>query len=299
MNDDSHADRPNAGHLDTAAREPRGLDHSERERFERDGFVGPVAVLSADEVQDLRDALERLLPRLGELEPQLYEVEASWAQRPGEVVCHFLGGWLVEPALRALVFDPRITSRCAAALGVDRLRFWHDQVFHKPAGHPGVVPWHQDFSYWQRTTPPRHVTLNLMLDDADEESGCLQFVPGSQRGPLLPPLPFDSPLEAIAEHLDDAQRAAFRPLAVPVPAGHATVHHSHTLHGSGPNHSARPRRALVFNYFADGTRVADDSEPLLRGVPIQPVGAVLSGPHFPLVWDGGPMTPPDDLPALS
>lgn len=63
---------------------------------------------------------------------------------------------------------------------MERLRFWHDQVFAKPPRHPGVVPWHQDYAYWTRTEPACHITLNLLLDDADEENGCLQFVPGSQ-----------------------------------------------------------------------------------------------------------------------
>jgi hypothetical protein len=28
------------------------------------------------------------------------------------------------------------------------VRFWHDQIFYKPAHHGGVVIWHQDYSYW-------------------------------------------------------------------------------------------------------------------------------------------------------
>ncbi|MBK8977353.1 MAG: phytanoyl-CoA dioxygenase family protein [Planctomycetes bacterium] len=263
-----------------------GLTPAQLEAFHRDGFVGPIDVLDDAGVARARAALDALLPRLGELEPELYEVEAAWSERPDEVVCHFLGGWLVEPVLRELVFHPAITTPCADALGVDRLRFWHDQVFYKPAGHPGVVPWHQDESYWTRTAPANHVTLNLLLDDADDASGCLMFVPGSHRFGLLPPLPFDSPLEAIAERLTPEQRAAFRPWAVPVRAGQATLHHCRTLHGSGPNRSSRSRRALVFNYMGPDTRVADPSgAPLLRGVAPLPFGALVEGPHFPIVLD--------------
>jgi ectoine hydroxylase-related dioxygenase (phytanoyl-CoA dioxygenase family) len=259
------------------------LTHDQCEAFARDGFVGPVDVLPPDDVAAVRAAVAEVIADLDRHRATLYEVEQALTERPGEVVCHFLGGWLVHPVLRALVFDPRATRPCAQLLGVTALRFWHDQVFAKPPHHPGVVPWHQDYSYWTRTAPARHVTLNLMLDDADAENGCLQFVPGSHRWGLLPKLPFDAPLEAIRAQLPAG--AAWRPVAVPLRAGQATIHHSHTLHGSDRNRSARWRRAAVLNFMAPDVRVAGSGEPLLRGVPALPVGAVVDGPHFPLVLD--------------
>ena len=269
-------------HSETAAFR---LDEERIAAFARDGFVGPIAVLDAARLGALREAVDGIVARLSELEPRLYEVERAHAERPGEVVCHFLGGWLVHKELRRLVFDLAVTVPCAQVLGVDRLRFWHDQAFVKPPHHPGVVPWHQDESYWTRTAPMRHVTLNLMLDDADLDNGCLMFVPGSHLWELLPKLPFDSDLEALRAMLPAHRIATFRPRAVPVPAGHATLHHARTLHGSGPNRTARPRRALVLNYMAPDTRVADDSAPLLRGVPLIPRGALIEGAHFPIVLD--------------
>jgi len=240
-------------------------------------------MLSAAELQAVRDAVADVIADLDAHRDRLYEVEQSFTERPGEVVCHFLGGFRVHPVLRELIAHPRITATCARLLGVDRLRFWHDQVFAKPPQHPGVVPWHQDYSYWQRTAPARHITCNLLLDDSDEASGCLQFVPGSHRWPLLPSLPFDSELEAIRAQLPDG--AAFAPVAVPVRAGCATFHHSHTLHGSDQNRSDRWRRAVVLNYMAADTRVADGSQPLLRGTPLLPEGAIVAGDDFPIVFE--------------
>jgi ectoine hydroxylase-related dioxygenase (phytanoyl-CoA dioxygenase family) len=254
-------------------------------QFARDGFVGPFPVLDPVEVKDLRarvDAIRRELPRHA---TRLYEVEQAYSERPDEVVCHFLGGWRVDDRLAALVGDRRLAGPCAQLLGVRKLRFFHDQVFYKPPRHPGVVPWHQDYSYWTRTEPPNHITINVMLDDADLESGCVQFVPGSHRWPLLARIPFDAPLEAIRARLPPELAGRWRPQAVPVPAGWATIHHSFTVHGSDRNRSDRPRRALVFNYFGDGTRVADDRAPLLAGVPWLRRGAVVEGEHFPLAFD--------------
>lgn len=265
------------------------LDADQLAAFARDGFVGPVDVLSAAEVAATRAAVAEVIARLPQLHNRLYEVEHAYTARPDQVVCHFLGGWRVHPALRALVFHPRIVALAAAALAAPSVRFWHDQVFAKPPRHPGVVPWHQDYSYWTRTAPACHATINLLLDDADEQSGCVQFVPGSQRWGLLPKLPFDAPLEAIRAHLPAA--AAWRPVAVPVRAGQATIHHSHTLHGSDRNRSDRWRRAAVLNYMGGHVRVADGSGPLLRGTAPLPAGALVEGECFPLVWPPGAAAP--------
>ena len=247
-------------------------------RFSRDGFLFPLAILTPDEVLDLRARVDHIRDNLDRYEPRLYEVERGYAERPDEVVCHFLGGWLVDDALRRLVFDERITRPCAQLLGVARLRFWHDQVFYKPPRHPGVVPWHQDYSYWQRATPANHITLNLLLDDAGLESGCVHFVPGSHREGLLPKAAFDGPLQQVSPGRG----------AVPAPlrAGEASIHHSHTVHGSHANRGNRPRRAIVLNFMGADTRCADDSEPLLRGVPRIARGELIAGEHFPIVLEG-------------
>ncbi len=262
---------------------PIALSEAQLDAFARDGFVGPIDILRPDEVERVRDAVAEVIARLDELEPRLYEVERAYTERPGEVVCHFLGGFRVHSALAELIRNERITAPCAQLLGVDRLRFWHDQVFAKPPHHPGVVPWHQDYSYWTRTAPACHITCNLMLDDADEQSGCLQFVPGSHRWGLLPKIPFDAPIEAIRAHVP--QGAEWNPVAVPVRAGQATIHHSHTLHGSGPNLSTHWRRAVVCNYMGAHVRVADGSQPLLRGTSPIAVGELVEGDAFPVVWD--------------
>ena len=258
------------------------LRAEDAEAFARDGFLGPIDVLSPDETARVRDAVAEVIARLDELEPQLYEVERAHRERPDEVVCHFLGGWRVSPVLRELVFDPRIVEPCAQLLGVERLRFWHDQVFAKPPGHPGVVPWHQDYSYLTRTQPCRHITLNLMLDEADEQSGCVQFLPGSHRWGLFEKLPFDAPFEALRAGLPAT--AEWRPVAAPLRPGQATIHHGCTLHGRGPTRSARWRRAVVLNSMAADVRVADGDAPLLKGAAPLAVGAVVEGELFPIVW---------------
>ena len=270
---------------DRSARRRWSLGPQRLAEFEERGLVAGLPVLTPTETAELRGRLDAIGRRIHALEPVLYEVEAAWLERPDEVVLHFLGAWLVDELLHDLVFHPAVTVPVAEALGTRRLRFWHDQVFWKPARHPAVVPWHQDYSYWTRTGPPAHATMFISLDDMGPENGGLEYVPGSHRWGLFPPQPFGGELDAILPHLSDEQRAAFRPEPVVLRAGEASIHHSHLVHGSRANPSDRPRRGAVLNYMADGTLVTDDREPLLRGVEPIPAGRPVAGPHFPITLD--------------
>jgi len=269
----------------TAQRAAFALDEEQRAAFARDGYLAPIRVLDDAQVEELRERLERLRAGLAEHEDTLYEVEAAWREKPDEVVFHCLGAWMVDELFHDLIFHPALTVPMAQLLGVERLRFWHDQIFYKPARHVGVVPWHQDYSYWDRTAPACHITANLVLDDTDLENGCLHFVPGSQRWPLQPSVAFDAEQDALLAELPPELVADFEPVPVRLKAGEASLHHSHILHGSGPNLSERPRRALVVNAMSPEVRVADGARPLLAVVPLIATGELVEGEHFPIVLD--------------
>ena len=261
------------------------LSQEDCDAFHASGYLGPLQILSADEVEELRDRLDELRANLDRHRDLLYEVEEAWLERPDEVILHFLGAWRIDEWFHDLVFHPALTVPLAQLLGVERLRLWHDQVFWKPPHHPGIVPWHQDWSYWQRTTPENHITLHLSLDDTDEESGCLQFIPGSHHWETLPAASFAGDMDQALTHLNEDQRAAFQPAAIHLKAGQASMHHSSNVHGSFANRSDRPRRGIVLNFMGPDTRCADPSIPLLKGCPLVEAGALVEGAFFPIVLD--------------
>jgi len=259
--------------------------------FHENGYVAGLKILEPSQLEESRRRLDSIRTRLMEVEPLLHEVEAEYLHRPDEVVLHFLGAWRIDEWFHDLVFSPRVTVPLAQCLTVRRLRFWHDQVFYKPPRHPGVVPWHQDYSYWTRATPAGHITLNLVLDDTDLRNGCLHFIPGSHRWGLFPKVGFGGDMDQILQHLPETQRRKFRPVPVPLKAGEASIHHSHTIHGSFSNFSARPRRAVVLNYMNAETRCGDGHSPLLRGVPLIPEDARIEGDFFPIALDLDSLSP--------
>ena len=164
------------------------------------------------------------------------------------------------------------------------MRFWHDQIFYKPARHGGVVIWHQDYSYWTRTTPVAHISCWIGLDDSTRANGCVHYVPGSHRWPLLPRASFANEMNAIVDMLAPDQRADFKPVSIELKAGECSFHHSFMVHGSYANETAVPRRAVVINAFRDGVVSASD-EPLLEGVPVIASGQKIEGQFFPLLYE--------------
>jgi ectoine hydroxylase-related dioxygenase (phytanoyl-CoA dioxygenase family) len=136
-------------------------------------------------------------------------------------------------------------------LGNKAVRFWHDQLFCKPAKHGGVVAWHQDYSYWTRSVPMQHLTVWVGLDDASRENGCLQYVPGSHKWGLLDKPVLIGEMEGLKAFLNEEQQEELKhPVPVEMKKGHGSFHHPLLVHGSFGNSSERSRRAFVINVFA-------------------------------------------------
>ena len=259
----------------------RRLSAQQAASYERDGFVIGVPMLDDDQIGALRDELEFLMRPEQAANPLFYEYNSNESADASKRLFHALGAWRVTPAFHDIVFFQPLVSVAKQLLG-GSVRFWHDQVFVKPARDGGVVAWHQDYSYWTRTVPCAHLTAWIGLDDSDEENGCVRYVPGSQQWPLLPREALAGDMETVLGFLSDEQRESFSAVPSILKAGEASFHHPMTLHGSFENRSNRPRRGVVINFIRDGV-ISDTNEPLLAGVPPIPKGSKIEGKFFPLV----------------
>jgi len=213
-----------------------------------------------------------------------HEFHSNESADPNTVLFHSLGHWRIAEAFHDAIWNPAFRMVASQLLGGRGVRFWHDQLFCKPAHHGGVVAWHQDYSYWTRTVEMQHLTCWCGLDDATEENGCLQYVPGSHRWGLLEKPDLTGSMDGLMGMLSEEQKAQFAPVAISLKAGYAAFHHPLLVHGSYANYSPRSRKAFVLNVFADGT-FSDSDEPLLAGVPVISKGEKMGGKFFPLIFD--------------
>ena len=262
------------------------LSDAQVAEYRERGFVRGPRVLDDRQIDVLREGLERIRTGENERLGELYEVDEAWRKAPEQNVFHFLGAWRIDEAFHDIMFHPAIAVPVSQLLDTPRVRFWHDQVFYKPARHPGVVAWHQDYSYWTRSVPSRHLTIWIGLDDSTLANGCIHFVPGSHKWPLLPKLQLLENMDAIRDILTPEQLAAFKPEPMELKAGECSFHDSMTLHGSYGNTSDIPRRGVVLNFMHPETRSADGTKPLLVHTPVIPKGAIIEGEDFPIVYAG-------------
>ncbi|HEU4435261.1 MAG TPA: phytanoyl-CoA dioxygenase family protein [Pyrinomonadaceae bacterium] len=253
--------------------------------YVENGYLAGIKILTDEQLDVLRGELAELVDPAHPGHELFYEFHANESADPSQILFHALGAWRIKPALHDLLWHPAFVEPAAQLLG-GAVRFWHDQIFYKPARHGGVVIWHQDYSYWTRTVPMAHVSCWIGLDDSTRENGCVHYVPGSHRWPLLPRASFANRMEAIVESLAPEQLAQFKPVPIELKAGECSFHHPLMVHGSYANETAAPRRAVVINAFRDGVTSASD-EPLLEGVPVIASGQRIEGQFFPLLYDPG------------
>lgn len=252
-------------------------------RFHRDGYLPEIRLLNNEQIEALRAELADLVRTDHDGAELWYEYHSNESGDPHAVLFHALGAWRIKPGLHDILWHPAMLAPASQLLG-GAVRFWHDQLFCKPAHDGGVVAWHQDYSYWTRTQPMAHLTCWIGLDDATTENGCVHYIPGSHTWDLLPTIHLAKGMDAIKSVLSDQQRAAFKPVACELRAGEAVFHHPLMLHGSFENRSPRPRRAVVINFFRDGT-LSDSDEPLLTGVNAIARGEKMGGQFFPLLCE--------------
>lgn len=258
----------------------RPIDDAHCDFFNENGYVAGIPLLTGEQVAALRSELAVLMKPEYDDDARFYEYNRNESSDPSKMLFHALGSWRVSPSFHDLIFYAPIAAAAEKLLGP--VRFWHDQLFVKPPLDGGVVAWHQDYSYWTRTKPVAHLTCWIALDDSTLENGCLNYVPGSHRWPLLPRLELAHDMNSVLALLNDEQKAHFDPVPVELKAGEASFHHPMTLHGSYENRSNMPRRATVVNLMLDGVRSNTD-EPLLAGVSPIAKERKIEGRFFPLI----------------
>lgn len=252
--------------------------------YRANGYLAGIRLLNDEQVEVLRQELDELVDPGHPGNELFYEFNSNESADPAKILFHALGAWRIMPGFHDLLWNPAFCVP-ARQLLEGPVRFWHDQLFYKPAHHGGVVIWHQDYSYWTRTQPMAHLSCWIGLDDSTRENGCVHYVPGSHRWNLLPREDFANDMDTIQGVLSATQKSEFKPKAIELKKGECSFHHPLMVHGSFENRTDRPRRAAVINVVRDGVRSVSD-KPLLEGVPPILSGEKLGGGFFPLLYDG-------------
>jgi ectoine hydroxylase-related dioxygenase (phytanoyl-CoA dioxygenase family) len=231
----------------------RNRDQELKARYTIDGFASVGRVLGAAALQRLSERFDAICDGEVELPTDTVNFHADLAWGPGTGVSRRDAVWMIlapyanDAVVAEVAADRRILELASLFLG-GPARIVTGQFVAKPARHGAVVPWHQDSCYWG--DEPR-TTCWLAIDDATPENGCMRMIPGShrqgQRGFAA------KRFERIDRELFETSDVAVETqVYVPVPAGCASFHSTHTVHASDANTSAHRRRGMALTYALAG-----------------------------------------------
>lgn len=126
-----------------------------------------------------------------------------------------------------LIRDGRLGELIREVTGLERVRFWHDQLLYEENRESGEVSyhWHREESRWRTCAAEKMVTAWIPLMDFSPEMGPITIVPEGRE-------------------ISEMKRMVLN-------AGDLVLFDSKTLHGNPPNFGGVPRRALAA-HFASG-----------------------------------------------
>jgi non-heme Fe2+,alpha-ketoglutarate-dependent halogenase len=221
-------------------------------RYQEDGYVCPVGVLSADQASHYRARLEAAEAAAGGALP------GPFRHKP-----HLVYTWAQE-----LIRQPRILDAVETVIGPDILA-WESVFFIKEANTPDFISWHQDITYWGLEAEGDVVSAWLALSPSTTESGCMRVVPGTHRREVVP----HADTFAEGNMLSRGQEIAVevsedQAVDLVLQPGQMSLHHVKIFHGSHANRSADRRIGFAIRYLPPHVRQEvgiPDSATLVRG----------------------------------
>lgn len=291
MTIDNNADHPTDSLL-------RVITDEERAAFATDGVALLKSVISPAWIEYLRSAVARLLTDVPDTS-QNY-TEPGQPRFFSQAFPRF-----VDPAFDVwALHGPTKDIARQMHPGMRSLRFFYDQVFAQEPGSGRGAPFHQDYPYLP-IDGDQYFRIWVPLDTVTASSGAIHYLKGSHFGPIYRPRSFSGDPEVVAVYdrspypeLPDfsATYNSSRWFIGEAEPGDALLHHPKTVHGSPPNRTDRPRRAVTTIFTGDDVvwdpRPGSSFEhiPTIGGFSVPPMipGTRIESNLFPVVWQDSP-----------
>lgn len=229
-------------------------------QFHRDGFITLPELVSPSLLPALHGAFDELFHGVFETGVRPDEVNWQHGQSDPNLTRQICNGWKANRTIAAVVLEEQLGRLIGEYAGWDGVRVMIDNVLWKPSGAK-ALGYHQDNAFLSWFEPSEVVTCWMALDDTRAHGGTIEYVVGSHNWALREP---SGEFHAPDDYREPMRKAAVAAGVEPhihyveVGAGGGTLHHGALWHGSGPNSSDGPRRALVLHAMpADVTYVPD------------------------------------------
>ncbi len=238
-----------------------GLGAEQLAQFRRDGFVVARQLFLPREIAEIRETFMEMA-RHGPVEglsesKQAMNRGGSAEYAPNDPLAFFPRmlhphkhlDKPVGPLSMKYMLHPDLEPILAALFAEEPVAV-QSMFYFKPPGSRGQAL-HQD-NFYLRVKPGTCVAAWVAVDDADEENGGVQCVPGTQSHPIQCPGQSNAAESFTTELVSPP--AGCRAQHVPLRAGDVLFFNGSVIHGSGPNRSeVRFRRAFICHYVPRNT----------------------------------------------
>ena len=216
--------------------------------FADNGYLQVDGVADPLEVERMKAILAAMFARkVGLAEGAQFNLVGSKGQPDASQFPQIINPHNYAAELRRTRYYETATAIARELLG-PQARFADDHVLMKPALVGPVTPPHQDEAFRDPKFLYNEISIWLALQPVDRNNGCMEFLPGTNKGEVLPHRsPNNDPSVHALECYQGFDPAEF--VAVPLRAGSVTIHGGRTLHFAGANRSIAPRFAyvMIFN----------------------------------------------------
>lgn len=262
------------------------LSDSDVETFQRDGYLLIDSVFDDDELDEFRDAADRILELsinstvvLGRRHPRLdakLHADGSVTVRKIQPIND------LDPRLAAIADDERLLGPLRQLMGdepilmeeklnpkqiIDTrdldLRVLASSSFNSEIGLEGFHL-HHDWGYYRQQGYPENTLSSAVAIDGCAGRGPLRVIPGSHL--VDAPMADDDPASGsgvVADGFFDTDRL----VQLDVPAGSVMLFHAKLVHDSEPNRSGEPRRVMIYSHYPRSHDPAGD--PDRRNAPVR------------------------------
>ncbi|GAA1332172.1 hypothetical protein GCM10009647_072700 [Streptomyces sanglieri] len=230
-------------------------------QYEETGWYLSKKLLSDAETETLTQASEHFYAgQKGRALPGQPDRLADWSPADGEIQRNSDYIHYRDEAIAGILRKPVVAAVAARLARTPEVRTFQATLIYKPAvpeETSNIVSWHFDKYFWPTCSSDNMLTAFIPFHDCTEEAGTITMVPGSHRWKRRhgAERPVGDPSDVARDYLleGDAERngATVERVPVHIPRGHMTFHHCLLYHGSGPNRSPHPRRAISF-HLQDG-----------------------------------------------
>ena len=217
------------------------------QRYHRDGYLVVPDVLSAQDIEDLRQATDGFVEQSRQATAHTAVFDLEPGHSPADPrVRRIKSPHLQHDAYARMVRHPGIVAVLCRLWGPN-VRFDTSKLNLKAAGFGSPVEWHQDWAFYPHTNDDL-AAVGIMIDDFTPDNGSMLVIPGSHTGPI-----YDHNTNGVFVGGIDPSTSGIdfsKAVMCTGRAGSITVHHARLLHGSSANISGRPRRFLLHQYRA-------------------------------------------------